>query len=410
MNNLKIGFLTREYPPDTVWGGEAFTYRDLAVALAANGHEVHVVCQAIGPPKDYCEDGVHVHRVGHNSTSYSARARLDYGISAWFKMRELIRKRGVEIVDGPHEGTDTLLYSFLRRTPLVVQFHGSIRSLIQILQFARVPMLDLLRLKILLLLSDLTARRADMVVAIAPVAHEELVKVLRIRENKLRLIYQGKDLNRFQYTESNIRERLGIPTDSPLIMAVGRLEPRKGTRILCEAIPDVLKTFPDAHFVMVGKDSNLGPGGSSFKSFISKELEHHDALKNTLFIDYLSSRELAELYSASDLGVLASLNEVASAVLFETMAYGKPIVATPVGNVNEYELDGSNGLIVPANDSRALANGISRILSKLCSNDAERDSIALRNRSIVQRIHRLDRAAQDMAKMYSEVISINRNK
>ena len=399
---MNVALLTREYPPDTIWGGEAFTYRDLASALAAKGHEVHVVCQAVGAPRDYVADGVSVHQVGRDSRSYSARARLDYGVRACLKMREIVKHHRIEVVDGLYEGTDALLYGFWRLTPLVVQFHGSIRGYIK--TTSPLPMIEKARLKALLFLSDMTARRADMVVAISPVAYEELSKVVGVAPRRLKLVYHGRDLALYRFTPSNIRERLGISSSTPLVISIGRLEPRKGTDVLCQAIPEVLPAFPTAKFLLLGRDTPTGPGGGSFKAFVSEELQARGVLESTMFIDYLPDEELAELYSACDLVVCPSRHEIASAIPVEAMAFGKPVVTTAVGIVAEYELDGSNGEIVPIGDPKALAAGIVRMLRVLSTNGGQRTLIAQKNRNIIERHASLTQSADRMAAIYAETL------
>lgn len=55
---MKIAFLTRNYPPDSLWGGDAVVYHNLARGLAERGHEVHVICQATGEAAEYVQGGV----------------------------------------------------------------------------------------------------------------------------------------------------------------------------------------------------------------------------------------------------------------------------------------------------------------------------------------------------------------
>jgi glycosyltransferase involved in cell wall biosynthesis len=59
---------------------------------------------------------------------------------------------------------------------------------------------------------------------------------------------------------------------------------------------------------------------------------------------------------------MPSLNEALSNALLESMAAGAPIVATRVGGTPEAIADGHTGLLVPANDPRALSEAIARLL------------------------------------------------
>src|SRR3972149_3337968 len=96
--SMKIAFLTRNYPPDSLWGGDAVVYHNLTRGLAERGHEVHVICQATGKAAEYVQDGVFVHRVGTNPQRYSVIARLNYNLHSWARLKRIIRTKGIQIV------------------------------------------------------------------------------------------------------------------------------------------------------------------------------------------------------------------------------------------------------------------------------------------------------------------------
>src|SRR6516162_4603409 len=60
---MHIALVTREYPPDTVWGGIGSFYHYFAVSLAAAGHSVEVFCQSISDERSVMTEGVLVHHV-----------------------------------------------------------------------------------------------------------------------------------------------------------------------------------------------------------------------------------------------------------------------------------------------------------------------------------------------------------
>jgi glycogen synthase len=103
---MKIVILSREYPPDTAWGGLAIVYHSLACALVQRGHEVHVICQAMGKSRESVEDGVFVYRVGTNSKRYNAASRVNYSLYAWLKLRSIINSRKIDIVEANYWGAE----------------------------------------------------------------------------------------------------------------------------------------------------------------------------------------------------------------------------------------------------------------------------------------------------------------
>ena len=80
---MKIGILSREYPPLTHVGGIATYSAAAAELLARSGHEVHVVCN--GPePGIAMQRGVTVHRVAMLNHHFPA-GRLVYPYRAWYR-------------------------------------------------------------------------------------------------------------------------------------------------------------------------------------------------------------------------------------------------------------------------------------------------------------------------------------
>lgn len=398
---MRIALLTREYPPDTLWGGEAVGYHELATALARHGHEVHVVSQAVGSPGDLIEDGVFVHRVGTNATRNSARALFNYSLGAYRKLNQLIRERNVEVVDGPYGRTDVALCSLRKRVPLVVEVHGSVhRSVIDTDscggRFGRA------KTRLLASLVDFGARRADRVIAISPEALDEMVNVVGVNPENVSLVYHVRDLDKYKPTPSNFRERAGIASDMHMVLFVGRLERRKGVHVLCDAIGEVIKAGCDnAKFVFVGRDSNTAPRGGSFREFVLGQAESHGWADRLLLIDFLPDSELVEAYSACDVLVAPSLHEIANSVPLEAMACGKPVVATRTGIVPELALDGTNGVAVAPGDSRELAGAIVQVL---LYQDEHRDIVARRNREIVEARISVDRWVDQMLAVYRSAI------
>ena len=376
---MKVAFLSREYPPDTAWGGIAAMYYSLASALARRGHEVHVVCQAVDTPGDLIDNGVLVHRVGTNPKRYSAVARINYSFHAWLKLREIIKRYDIEIVEAAYWGAEAFLYGLSRRTPLAVRVASSASDILRTRTYSGIK--ELVSLKILSFLEDFSARRADRVVATTKGQCAPLIEKLRIDPEKTEVVHHAVDAAKYSYVESDIRERLEIPRNTPLVLFVGRLEARKGVHILCRAIPGIIRTIPATRFVLVGRDTNSAPNNGSVKAHIRKQAEDDGFGDHLMFIDFLPEDELIKLYSACDLLVIPSLHESFGLVALEAMACGKPVVATATGLVPELGLDGTGGIMVPPGDAGRLAEAVIRLLSL---SDDDKKLAAKRNRELVE--------------------------
>lgn len=376
---MKVTILSREYPPDSAWGGIASFYYSLSRALAERGHEVHIICQAVAGPREYEDNGVFVHRVGTNPKQYSALARINYSFHAWLKLRELIRKRSTEVVEATHWGAEAFLYSLRKPVPLVVRLEAPASDILRTKCYSGLK--ELLNLKILSILEDFSTKRADRIIAISKDLYARAIDKLHIDPEKLDLVHHGIDTSKYRFVSSDVRTRLGIPQESPLVLFAGRLEARKGLHILCQAIPEVIRSRPGTKFVLVGRDTGTSPVGGSFKAYLSQQAQSHGFSDNLMLLEFLSSEELVQLYSACDVFVLPSLEEGFGMVILEAMACGKAVVTTSAGGAGDIGFTPPSGIIVPPNAVTELAQALISLLSL----DAEdKKLIAKKNRGLMK--------------------------
>lgn len=365
---MKIIFCSREFPPETLWGGEAVACRDMAQIFASFGHDVHVICQSVTGQTVETEDhGVTVHRIGTNNKRYSIIARMNY---TWYAVSELLKitKRHENcVVNGFYSGTEVFVYSVLkllgiRQQRLIIHAHGSIRYLMTDTKLFGI-LKNYLTLRILLWTADFTARRSDMIIAISKQIQNELINKTHVSPTKIRLLLTPRDNKKYIFTPSDLRKELGIEQESKVILAVGRLEDRKGVQIICSTIPMITKRFPKAVFVFIGSDTPFSPvKGCSYKQYLIDRIIGKD-LSSVKFLSGVTDEYLIKAYSIADVVVSASLNETSTSVPLEAMACGKPVIVTDTGNARLMELDGTNGLIIPPGDVKALGKAIEAMLS-----------------------------------------------
>ncbi|MBA4076701.1 MAG: hypothetical protein C0508_16785, partial [Cyanobacteria bacterium PR.023] len=135
---MRICFISREYPPDTGWGGiGAYTYQ-LCRELARQGHDVHVVCltkktvSGANPPMSK-DDQVHVHRVVWadslrlaallNVTQPNTHHVLRAALPMWKKFLELHRAQPFDAVEAPDHLAEGIFLAITRIAPLVIRLH-----------------------------------------------------------------------------------------------------------------------------------------------------------------------------------------------------------------------------------------------------------------------------------------------
>jgi len=175
------------------------------------------------------------------------------------------------------------------------------------------------------------------------------------RFSKRLVINNGFDTDEFK-PDSEARMRLRSQwkiKNEALIGIVGRLFVSKGHRVFLEAAALLWKERTDVRFVIVGD----GPDKRELE-----RLSHELGLRESL-IWAGARKDMPAVYNALDILCSSSYSEGFPNVIGEAMACGVPCVVTDVGD--SAKIVGDQGIVVPAGDSRALAKGLTTMLSKL---------------------------------------------
>lgn len=152
-------------------------------------------------------------------------------------------------------------------------------------------------------------------------------------------------------TPEVIRKELDIEHYAPIVLCVSRLVVDKGHRYLIEAAPSILAKHPRVHILIGG----WGPLEESLEAQ-AKELgvsEHVRLLGRVDGQEYLA---LADVY------VDPSISTDLPIGIMEAMREGKAIVATSVGDIPTFIVDGTTGRSVPPADPTALSGAIVELL------------------------------------------------
>lgn len=154
-----------------------------------------------------------------------------------------------------------------------------------------------------------------------------------------------------------IRTELGIPDDVPVAASVGQLLEWKGQDKFLEAARLVKQRLENARFLVVGD----GPS-EDYKRKLEKLAQEPPLAGSVTFTGY--QREAVSFMCASDVVVHTSLEpEAFGRVIIEAMAVGCPVIASPYGGPTEIIENGVNGLLVPPEDTNALADAMCTVLT-----------------------------------------------
>lgn len=143
--------------------------------------------------------------------------------------------------------------------------------------------------------------------------------------------------------------------------------PIKGLHYLLQAIPIVLRMFPDVK-VMVAGGMSLGNIASPYQLYIRDLIKKLHLEHVVSFIGKLEAKEMIEQYEAANVFVSSSSIENSSNSICEAMLIGTPVVSSYVGGVSTFLVHENNGLMYPESEIYMLADLIIRLFDsdELC--------------------------------------------
>lgn len=180
--------------------------------------------------------------------------------------------------------------------------------------------------------------------------------------------------------------------DTVSFVALGSFEPRKGQDLLVDAIAQLDRaTREKTSFKLAGRVLD--------RQFFAKIKDRVARLKNVELIESLDHDGALRLMTASDALISPSRDETMPITIIEAASLGKAIISSDVGGIGEWIHDGLNGLLVPGENSAALADAITR-----CAQDRQLlDRLGAAARRTYERHFTMDRFTHEFVSLIEEV-------
>lgn len=203
-----------------------------------------------------------------------------------------------------------------------------------------------------------------------------------LKKSKLQVVHNGIPYEHFLKAKPILKQELGLSESSVLVGMIGRINPGKGQSFFIDLANRLSKSYPEAHFVLVGDPF---PGYEPILEEVKLEIRNK-RLENSVF--YLGFREdIPEVMASLDIFVLPSvLPDSFPTVILESMAAGKPVVATRSGGASEMVLEGETGFLIP---TRNVEEGF-LALEKLIQDQSLREQMGERGRIRVLKTYSLE--------------------
>ncbi|MBI5797758.1 glycosyltransferase family 4 protein [Candidatus Woesearchaeota archaeon] len=342
---MRIAFVSTYYAP--VIGGVEKVVQELAERYVQDGHEVHVFCSDFDKHERIAKKyevlhGVHVHR-----SRYWLKLSINTCIFPGVIWDLLWQK--YDVVHSHVAGHDYVLYagiiSFLKGRKHIHTTHC--------------PWTDKFRSAFLQLALFFTNNFFNYisfffctkVIAITPWEVPTLKRWMP--EKKIVVLHNGMDARYFiQLKKNTFKKDFGI-IEKNVVLLFGRLHPTKAPHIFVEVAKEILKKRKDTAFVIIGPDEGE-------KENVKKMIAGQKGLY--LFDAFTDMDTKLAMYQSATIYTLPSYREGLPLTLFEAMASGLPIIATPCNGVPYEMQDGENGFLVPFGDVSLFAARVEEIL------------------------------------------------
>lgn len=183
-----------------------------------------------------------------------------------------------------------------------------------------------------------------------------------------------------------------LNTNSKIISYAGRLEKIKGVEYLIKSFSKIIKSCPEAQLIIAGD----GACKTELES-LTKEL----CLENHVnFIGQQDRHQLYDLYKKSSVVVIPSLwGEAFGKVGIEAMSVGRPVIASNVGGIPEWLINGETGYLVQPASPEDIADKVIRLLK----NPKLLQSMSLKAREQSKNFN-IETHAKTIVQLYKKII------
>ena len=397
MSGLKVCLISQEYPPETGWGGiGTYTYH-LAHGLAKADHRTTVISYQVTAQCCYDDDGVTVWRIPNAQCrswlSKSTGFLLGRGYSSlWLRSRAAFRQIDAlvaengpfDIIEAPLWNGEGAAYSRQSRTPLIIR--------LQTPGFQSAGILTKKPNRAVERLERKSLARATLIMTISRSVGDLVAGYYGVDRSKIRLAPLGIPLS---------------PVDGPLFEAashrllyVGRLEQRKGTQELIEALPSMLIQDPLLTVDIVGKDTGQAPGGGSYEDYC-RRLVPAKLRERVKFHGFVSEKVLEDFYRSCDVFVAPSRYESFGLIYLEAMRYGKPVIGTRAGGIPEI-VDNTVGRLVDVNKPDQISQAVIDLMKK----PSQRRELGAAGFKLVRQRFTMEEMIRRSLEIYAEAIDL----
>ncbi|AFY57173.1 glycosyltransferase [Rivularia sp. PCC 7116] len=191
---------------------------------------------------------------------------------------------------------------------------------------------------------------------------------------------RAKNQQYIKKSRLKIREKYNIPEDAIVILSVGRLVKRKGFGLVIDNLHHLLNQGLDVRYIICGR--------GEMQPQLEQKVSQLQLTEKVDFAGFVADANLAEYYAASDIFAMPTFYDAQSAsiegfgiVYAEAGYFGKPVIASRIGGVEDAVHHEENGLLVNPDSPEE----ISQALTRLCKDKELREKLGSKGIELANR-------------------------
>jgi len=247
----------------------------------------------------------------------------------------------------------------------------------------------------------LSYESAAAVIAVSNgMAHDILAAYPAVDSSRVHVIPNGIDTTLYApVKEFPSLPSLGLYTDRPIVLFVGRITRQKGVTHLVQA---ARQFAPEVQLALCAGSPDTAELAIEIEAGVAELQATRDGV---VWIQQMLPRDqLMQLYTAADVFVCPSIYEPQGIVNLEAMACGTAVVGSRVGGIPDVVVDGFTGLLVDyAADPREFEAGLAAAVNELIDSPARAKAMGEAGRIRAVTEYGWDAIASRTATLYSSL-------
>jgi glycogen(starch) synthase len=341
---MNICLITTGFPPDNGGGIGTYIY-NLAKGLVKLGHTVQVISPTSG--SDYIQDnvgGINVHRLPKKALPKIERLLpgLRWSCQVYQLIKQLNQQKKIDVIEFPNWEASGVFSQWVLKIPVVVRVHTPFFETLG-LDSDDITFGD----KVVCKIEKWSCNKANKLVSSTRCHAKTISDKYLIPIEEFTILPLGIIDKASKKTDKHAVK------DEIKLLYVSRLENRKGTLALLQALPLLNQQNNNFHIDIIGSDRPHAPGGIKFQQYFKQN--YAELSDKVSFHGFVDDEELDRFYRQADLFVVPSVYESFGLIYVEAMMYGLPSIATNGGGISEVITEQVDGYLTEINSPDQIA-------------------------------------------------------